>query len=115
MHEGHFTDQIVEEILKELKKYPGSTVKTVKVTVGEVYHLVLESVLMHFEISVKGTPLQGVVLDLKEDPMQVCCQECAKTGAVQDHHMPQCSFCGGLSVKTVSGNSITIDSIEFIE
>lgn len=115
MHEGHFTEKIVEEILSELKKYPERKVKTVSVSVGEVYHLVLESVLMHFEICVAGTPLQGVAMSLKEDPMQVLCHICQKTGPVEDHHMPMCSACGSLKVKTVGGNTITVDTIEFIE
>lgn len=113
MHEGHFTENIVEGILEELKNHPGRRIKTVRVAVGEVYHLVLESVLMHFEISVRGSSLEGIELQLKEEPMQVSCQQCHQTGSVQDHHMPLCSFCGSLNVKTISGNSITIDSIEF--
>ena len=115
MHEGQFTDKIVEAILSQLKEHPGRKIKAVRVAVGEVYHLVLESVLMHFEISVRGTPLEGVKLELKEDPMLVHCQQCHKTGPVEDHHLPLCSFCGSLNVKTVSGNSITVDSIEFIQ
>jgi hydrogenase nickel incorporation protein HypA/HybF len=115
MHEGQFTDKIVEVILEELKKHPGRKIRTVKVAVGEVYHLVLESVLMHFEISVRGTPLEDVRLDLKEDPMQVYCRQCQKTGFVEDHHMPLCSSCGSLDIKTVSGNSISVDSIEFFQ
>lgn len=113
MHEGHFTDNIVMAILEELKRHPGRKIKTVNVAVGEVYHLVLESVLMHFEIAVKGTALEGAVLDLKEESMRVCCQQCHNTGPVQDHHMPLCTFCGSVNVKTVSGNSITVESIEF--
>ena len=111
MHEGQFTDKIVEVILAELEKYPGSKIKAVKVTVGEVYHLVLESVLMHFEISVKGTPLEGVTLDLHEEPMKVYCDQCHQTGPVEDHHMPVCPFCNSLKVNPVSGNSIAVESI----
>lgn len=113
MHEGHFTEKIVEAILGELKNHPGGKIKAARVVVGEVYHLVFDSVLMHFEISVRGTPLEGVHLDLREEPMQVSCPKCLLTGPVQDHHMPLCSFCGSLDVKPIGGNSITVDTIEF--
>ena len=53
MHEGHFTEKIVEVVLAELYKHPGEKIKTVTVKVGDVYHLVLESVLLHFEIATK--------------------------------------------------------------
>ena len=113
MHEGVFTEKIVAVILDELKKQPGQKISSVKVKVGETYHLVLESVCMHFEIAVKGTALEGVQLILQEEPMQVTCQVCHKTGPVEDHHMAMCSFCNSLNVKTVSGNSIIVESIEF--
>ncbi len=113
MHEGQFTEKIVEVILGELKKQPGKKVQTIKVTVGEVYHLVLESVQMHFQVSVKGTPLEGVQLNLNEEPMRVCCKQCHRTGRVEDHHMPMCTYCGSLSVETVSGNKISVESIQF--
>jgi hydrogenase nickel incorporation protein HypA/HybF len=112
MHEGQFTEKIVAAILEELKKHPGARIRSVQVKVGEVYHLVLESVLMHFEIAVKGSALEGVELDLQEEAMRVKCQQCGREGPVEDHHMPLCSFCQSTNVKTVSGNSITIDAIQ---
>ena len=113
MHEGQFTQKIVEAILDELKKHPHKKIEGVRVKVGEVYHLILESVLMHFDILVKGTDLEGVVLDLYEEGMKVSCQDCHKTGTVEDHHMPICSFCQSMKVKVVSGNEIKIESIRF--
>ncbi len=112
MHEGHFTNQIVDAILAELKDRPHGKIKAVKVKVGEVYHLVLESVLMHFRIAVKGTPLEGVELDLQEERVKVFCPQCQKEGFAEDHHMIVCPQCYSQNVKTLSGDSITIESIE---
>lgn len=113
MHEGVFTEKIVEVILEELKQHPGKKIQNVHVTVGETYHLVLESVLLHFGIAVQGTLLEGAQLHIKEEHMRVECPQCLKIGVVEDHHMPMCSFCGALNVKTVSGNAITVDSIQY--
>jgi len=112
MHEGHFTEQIVSSIIEELKKYPGRKPKQVRVKVGEVYHLVPESVLMHYELATKGTMLEGVALDLVEEPMEVLCNSCGKQGPVEDHHLLLCSTCHSRDVKPIAGNKVSIEAIE---
>jgi hydrogenase nickel incorporation protein HypA/HybF len=112
MHEGQFTEKIVDAILAQAKQYPDGKILSVKVKVGEVYHLEPESVRMHFQMTVKGTSLEGARLDLKEEPIEVVCSQCHKTGPVEDHHILTCSFCYAMNVRTVSGNSITVESIE---
>ena len=112
MHEGHFTEQIVATIIQELKKYPGRKPKRVKVTVGEVYHLVPESVVMHYELISKGTMLEGAVLDLVEEPMRVQCRACGRDGSVEDHHLLLCSFCLSRDVVPIAGDRVTIEQVE---
>ena len=113
MHEGHFTEQIVEAVIEELKKYPGRTVESVTVKVGEVYHLVGDSVLMHYDLITKGTALEGVKLNLIEESMQVICSQCGQQGPVEDHHLLLCSFCHSRQVKPVTGDKVTIEQILF--
>lgn len=113
MHEGHFTEQIVEAIVAELKKHPGRTVESVTVKVGETYHLVSDSVLMHYDLMTKGTVLEGVKLDLLEESIQVLCGQCGKQGPVEDHHLLLCSFCHSRQVKPVAGDKVLIEKIEF--
>ncbi|MBF0570667.1 MAG: hydrogenase maturation nickel metallochaperone HypA [Candidatus Omnitrophica bacterium] len=112
MHEGHFTEQIVESILQELAKYPKAKVRSVTVRVGEVFHLVPESVLMHYDVMTKDSPLQGVKLDLIQETLQVVCGQCNKQGPVEDHHLLLCSFCHSRQVKPVLGDKITIEKVE---
>ncbi len=112
MHEGHFTQQIVEGILRELAPYPKAKVRSVTVRVGEVFHLVPESVLMHYDVLTKGSALQSVKLNLIEEPMQVLCSQCQKQGPVEDHHLLLCPFCHSRQVKPVLGNKITIEKVE---
>ena len=113
MHEGHFTEQIVEAVIGELKKHPGRKVESVTVKVGEVYHLVPDSVLMHYDLITKATPLEGIKLNLLEESIQVLCGQCAKQGLVEDHHLLLCSFCHSRQVKPVSGDKVTIEQIKF--
>ena len=113
MHEAHFTENIVEAIVTELKKHPGRAVKSISVKVGESYHLVPDSVLMHYELMTKGTGLEGVKLDLMEEPLEVLCSSCGKQGPVEDHHLLLCSFCHSPQVKAVRGDKVTIEQIIF--
>lgn len=112
MHEGQFTEKIVDAITAQLADVPGQKVKTVRVKVGEVFHLVPDAVKMHFEIITRGTALEGVKLDLLEETLQVYCPHCQTTTAVEDHHMMACPLCYAVDVKPVRGHEIVVDIIE---
>ena len=113
MHEGHFTENIVEAVLDELKKYPGRTVESITVKVGETYHLAADAVLMHYDLITKGTELESVKLNLLSEPMRVICSQCGQQGPVEDHHLLLCSFCHSSQVKPVAGDKVTIEQISF--
>ncbi len=112
MHEWKFTEQIVETIIAELKKYPDKKPKSITVTVGEVYHLVPESVLAHYELLTKDTVLKGVRIDLEEERLEIFCRQCRKSGSVEDHHLIACRHCYSRDVATLKGDKILIKSIE---
>jgi hydrogenase nickel incorporation protein HypA/HybF len=115
MHEGNFTQAIVDAILGELKKYPNAKPETVRVSVGEMLHLVPGSVQLHYDLMTRGTRLEGIKLELQEIPVTVRCRPCGYERAVEDHHLLMCAHCGALDVKLLSGDEILIDSIEFAE
>ncbi len=112
MHEGNFTRQIVDAILDELKSHRGQPPTRVTVKVGEMLHLVPESVRMHYDMLTQDTALQGVRLDLEEVPVVVKCRQCSEAGPVADHHWLACSECGSTDVELVEGNDVVIESIE---
>jgi len=112
MHEAKFTEQIVESIISELKKYPNKRPQLVKVRVGEMFHLQRDSVLMHYEILTMGTNLDGVKVELAEQAVEVRCRQCHKVGGVEDHHLLMCSYCDSRDVEIVCGNEIFTELIE---
>ena len=93
MHEANFTQEIVNSILDELKKYPSCRAKQIKVKVGEMLHLMPESVKTHYTQMTQGTNLEGVTLFLEEEPVQVKCRHCGSVGGVEDHHVLFCAKC----------------------
>ncbi|MBL8022961.1 MAG: hydrogenase maturation nickel metallochaperone HypA [Elusimicrobia bacterium] len=111
MHERPFTQKIVESILDSLKDYPSGRVTSARVLVGEVYHLVPDSVRAHFESLTLGTPLEGAELDLVEVPLRVKCNGCGEVSGVEDHHAPHCEKCESVSVTNVEGHEIRVESV----
>jgi hydrogenase nickel incorporation protein HypA/HybF len=115
MHEGDFTQQIVEAILEELKKFPESHPRAVHVQVGQIFHLQPESVHTHFRIFTKGTPLADAVLELEDVEVTILCQNCGQRSGVDDHHLLICEGCGSTAVEIVEGNAVIVQSIELEE
>ena len=115
MHEANFTEQIIKKILDELSSYPDAKPRAAKVLVGEMLHLVPESVQMHYRLLTQGTSLEEVPLELAEVPVKIRCNHCGKEGGVEDHHLLMCSDCGTMNVKLISGDEIWVDVIELEE
>jgi hydrogenase nickel incorporation protein HypA/HybF len=111
MHERPFTQKIVESILDSLKDYPTGRVTAARVRVGEIYHLVPDSVRAHFESLAAGTSLAGAQLDLVEVPLRVKCNACSEVCGVEDHHAPHCEKCGSVSVTNVEGHDIQVERV----
>ena len=112
MHEGNFTEQIVQTILDELKKYPAQKPVAVKVRVGEMLHLVPESVRLHFATLTKGTALENTALELAEDSVLAQCQACTMTYHPEDHHLLVCPGCGALRANVIKGRDVFIEKID---
>ncbi len=115
MHEANFTQEIVTAILNELKNYSSLQAKQVKVKVGEMLHLVPDSVQAHYQQMTKGTPLEAVSLILEETPVEIRCRTCGAVGGVEDHHVLFCSKCSSFNVELINGREVIVDSIEMAE
>ncbi len=113
MHEANFTREIVEAILEKMKKHPERIASSVKVRVGDMLHLVPDSVKLHYDLLTEGTVLEGVELIFLEMPVRIKCLDCHREGGVEDHHLLMCSFCDSQKVKLLSGNEIIVDEIHW--
>lgn len=112
MHEGNFTQQIVDSILQELEKHPNTRPRHIKVKVGDMFHLNSESVKSHFESIAKGTPLEGATLELEEVQLTAKCNRCGWNGEVEDHHLLVCGACASREVEVLGGDEVVIETID---
>lgn len=111
MHEGHFTEQIVEAILQGLSEKSVVNPSRVKVRVGEMLHLEAESVLMHFRAITARTCLEKTELELESVPVLVRCRQCGEEGGVSDHHFLMCETCESREVELIEGGDVVIEEI----
>ena len=108
MHEAKFTEEIVTAIISQVEgaqKKP----KRVKVRVGEMFHLEKESVLMYYALLTRGTRLEGIEIELEEDPVIVRCKDCRQAGGVEDHHLLMCTYCDSQNVEVLTGDEIVTE------
>lgn len=111
MHEAKFTEEIVGAIISQLKDLTKKP-KHIKVRVGEMFHLQKESVLMHYGLLTHGTVLDGIAIELEEEPVIVHCRDCGQEAGVEDHHMPLCAHCDSQNVEMIMGSEITAEISE---
>jgi hydrogenase nickel incorporation protein HypA/HybF len=111
MHEGVYTEQIVQAILEGVKAQGGGRILKARVVVGEMLHLQADAVRLHYEALAKGTPLEGSELDLVEAKVRLRCRACGAESEPEDHHLLQCP-CGSREVEVLAGRGVQVESVE---
>lgn len=86
-------------------------VNRVRVSIGALQRVVLESLEMGFQLCADGTPAAGAVLEVITVPARVQCRECSRESEVSGGVFV-CSSCGSSAVTVVAGEGISVDEIE---
>jgi hydrogenase nickel incorporation protein HypA/HybF len=112
MHEMSIAEnilQIVEEQVGQMD-HPADVTR-INLKVGKLRSVVPESLEFCFSIMAKGTALETAQLHIDEVPVRIVCQACQ---AAFDLAVPlfACTECGSSDVCVVSGEELSIDSIE---
>ena len=124
VHEVSVISGMVNAVLEELKKYDAVSVASVDIVIGDMTQLGDEQLLFAYEIVTRDTMLEGSVLNIEHEPVNVACKECGYDGPVvmldagdfSSHAIPvlSCPECGG-RVKVTSGQSCCVRSLELEE
>ncbi len=110
MHELGIATEIVAAAVSEAKKHGAKAVTAVAVRVGVLRGIVPESLRMLFEFAAKGTPAEGAVLAIEEEPILVVCDACGETPA--SAFTLSCPACGRGGVAVTGGDSLRLVSID---
>lgn len=108
MHELTLTQWIVDAITERMA---GRQVIRVRLEIGRLSGVVVDSVRFCFEVITDGTALHGAELDVDEPPGRARCRGCATEFDTTDP-IVLCPECGSADVAVLSGHDVRITSVE---
>ena len=115
MHEMSIAESTIQIVEAELAKLGHPAVVTqINLKVGKLRAVIPESLHFCFSVLAKGTSLEGSHLHIAQMPLRLACGAC---GTEFDLDVPlfACAECGSSNVRVVSGEELSIDSIEIEE
>jgi hydrogenase nickel incorporation protein HypA/HybF len=108
-HETSAAQAVIREILEEAKKKGLKKISKASVTIGEARALDKEYFTRAFEVSSKGTPLEGIELGINISPLKARCAKCLK-----EFRSPSltCPSCKSGEIEIVSGQELLVSQVE---
>jgi len=115
MHELSIVSSVVDTVQESLEKYPGARVVEVRLKVGALASVVVDSLEFCWGIATEGTALAGSRLVVLTVPVVMHCAHCdadVELDGVQSFRCPRCDEpCGDLR----QGRELDIESFEIEE
>jgi hydrogenase nickel incorporation protein HypA/HybF len=112
MHELSIVESVVESVTASLAAYPGARVERVRLHVGALSSVVVESLEFCWGIATESTALAGARLDVQTLPVTIYCGHCKETAELAGVQSFRCPRCGQPSSEIRQGRELEIDSIE---
>ena len=88
-----------------------SAVRGVRVAIGDLAGVNVESLTFAFDCLVAGTPLAGARLLVEQIPVTVTCRMCGTTGAITDWRF-RCAHCGSDAVCVATGRELEVRALD---
>ena len=111
MHELGIATSILECVQAEAKRHPDSRITKVGVKIGELSGVDRDALQFGFEVLIKDTEWEPLVLDLEYIPRMQRCSTCAYEFRMTDFD-PRCPLCGDLGTQCISGEELDIEYME---
>jgi len=111
MHELSIAEAIVAVAERHAA---GRTVYAVDVKVGHLRQVVPSALEFAFELTAKGTCLDGAELRIEAVAADGRCRACGADSVLEGFPLT-CAACGGLDVEVTAGEELLVDSLELEE
>lgn len=115
MHELSIVSSVVDTVTESLAAYPGARVMEVRLRVGALASVVVESLEFCWGIATDGTPLAESKLVVKVVPVVAHCATCGEDVELPGVQSFRCPRCGEPVTELRQGRELEIDSIEIEE
>ncbi len=115
MHELSIVTSVVEAVTESRKAYPGARVLEVRLRVGALASVVVESLEFCWQIAAEGTPLEGSRLVVNVLPVVMHCESCGQDVELEGVQSFRCPRCNAPCHEMRQGRELEIDSIEIDE
>jgi hydrogenase nickel incorporation protein HypA/HybF len=111
MHEMSIAQSLVGILQEEMLKHGATTLRSVRLSIGELSAIVPESLSFCFEIIIQGTPLEGAKLLMDRIPLKGYCPRCAQSFDIKDHVFV-CPTCTSTAIETIEGQELSVVEME---
>jgi len=108
-------ESLLEELLKLQDEHGWDRIDAVHLKVGAMRQVIPEIMHFAFDISIKGTALEGAQLFLEEVPLKKKCMECGNIWTENDASLFLCQNCGSADVDLLEGMELELESLEVEE
>jgi len=115
MHELSIVSSVIETVTDSLAAYPGARVLEVRLRVGALASVVVQSLEFCWGIATDGTPLAGSKLVVNVVPVVARCAKCAQDVELASLQSFRCPRCGEPVTDLRQGRELEIESIEIEE
>jgi hydrogenase nickel incorporation protein HypA/HybF len=112
MHELSIVSSIVDTVTESLAAYPGARVLEVRLRVGALASVVVESLEFCWGIAAEGTAMEGSRLVVNVLPVVMHCVPCGADVELDGVQSFRCPKCGEPCSDLRQGRELEIDSIE---
>jgi hydrogenase nickel incorporation protein HypA/HybF len=110
MHELGIANEILDIALTEAERHAAKKVTSIRLRVGVLRGIEPENLSFLFEHLARGTPAEGALLEIVEEPVRVECEACGASDASAFTY--ECPRCKGAGVSVTGGDSLLIISLD---
>ena len=114
MHELGIAASILESVQQEAERHPDGRIAKVGVKIGELSGVDRDALQFGFEVLVKDTEWEAVVLEVENIPRIQRCSKCALEFRMTEFE-PQCPRCGEFVTQCIRGEELDIAYMELDE
>ena len=110
MHELGIANGILDVALSEAERHAAKKVTSIRLRVGVLRAVEPGNLSFLFGQLALGTPAEGALLEIEEEPVRVECEACGVSEA--SAFTMECPRCKGSGVSVTGGDSLSILSLD---